>query len=324
LHRSSRRLFNKKVSEVAFLLFYLYPTLPQTLICSSDFPRKWVECAIPYRQLKKCLKKVTKELQEIGLGKETLARLAVSYHLDSITADSTIFRPRLTIFVRLEDGVAVDAKLTPSTRDFLQKLALNDAAVANSGLSSDSTLPVLSTTPSSSQDAAAHASDLRQVEVPLVFHEEFFAILQTDVSNIGTLQGEEQARLESQVVALGEELGKAVEPSHGRRAKADLEIWRQVFELYLDARIFFSTRETDHGARTSAQAVEQLHWFQGQVVQRKLVQRLKLATSQTAFNNFVSINGTLLSILKFQEINRLAVSKILKSTSESPTLENVY
>ncbi len=151
-----------------------------------------------------------------------------------------------------------------------------------------------------------------------MFDAEFFGILQTDVSNIGTLQEEEQAKLEAQIVVLGEELGKAVEPSRGRRAKADLGVWRQIFELYLDARIFFSSRETDHGARTSTQAVEQLNWFQDQVVQRKLVQRLRSGTSHTAFDNFVRINTALLSILKFQEINHLAVTKILKSMSYTP------
>lgn len=298
----------------------------------SDFPQKWRDCAIPYGQLKKCLKKVIQELQEIGLDKETLSQLAAGqqpssdhastdlgfkYYLDGNVTDSSsiIFRPRLTVFLHLKDGVAVavDAKLSPSTREFLQRLALDSKSI-NSAPSGESTLPVPATADSSgNQEGLGHASRFRQVEVPLTFDAQFFEILQTDVSNIGALQKEEQAKLESQIAALGEDLGKAVEPSRGRKAKADLEVWRHVFELYLDARIFFSSRESDHGARTSAQAVEQLRWFQDQVVQLKLVQKLKLGTSRNTFDNFVGINATLLSILKFQEINRTAVSKILKS-----------
>ncbi|KAI1130200.1 RING-14 protein [Nemania abortiva] len=309
------------------------------------FPQKWVDCAIPYGQLKKCLKKVTKELQEIGLDKETLTRLAAdqqrsssesapadsggfSYHLevgaaDGKAAESARFRPRLTVFIHLENGVAVDAQLSPSTRDFLQRLALNNVDTTDGILSSDGKPATPPITPPSSSRAPAttgNAIDIRQVEVPLVFDAEFFGILQTDVSNIKTLQEEEQAKLESQIVILGEELGKAVEPSHGRKAKADLDAWRQIFELYLDARIFFSSRESDHGARTSTQAVEQLRWFQDQVVQRRLVQRLKLSTSHAAFDNFVSINTALLSILKFQEINRLAITKILKKFDKRTSL----
>ncbi|KAF2971971.1 hypothetical protein GQX73_g1570 [Xylaria multiplex] len=308
----------------------------------EDFPQKWVDCAIPYGQLKKCLKKVTRELEEIGLDKETLTRLAAdqqhsssnrtpadlafSYHLDvdgkdGKAADPALFRPRLTVFIHLEDGVAVDAKLSPSTRDFLQKLALSNTGTIDSTLSPDSRLSVPSSASYSSHgNSSRNVTDIRQVEVPLVFDAEFFRILQTDVSNIGTLQEEEQAKLENQIITLGEELGKAVEPSRGRRAKADLDAWRQIFELYLDARVFFSSRESDHGARTSTQAVDQLHWFQDQVMQRKLVQRLRSSTSHAAFNNFVKINTALLSILKFQEINRLAVTKILKKFDKRTSL----
>ncbi len=171
----------------------------ETNIHSSAFPRAWVDCAIPYGQLKKCLKKVTRELEEIGLDKETLTRLAAdqqgnapvdpgfSYHLDVdgkvADAEFARFRPRLTVFIHLEDGIAVDAKLSPSTRDFLQKLALSNAATREGALSSASRLPVPSTmSPRSQAGTASNAIDIREVEVPLVFDAEFFGILQTDVS----------------------------------------------------------------------------------------------------------------------------------------------
>lgn len=41
----------------------------------ADFPAHWVAQAIPYSQLKKCLKKVQRELQELGLDQETLRAL---------------------------------------------------------------------------------------------------------------------------------------------------------------------------------------------------------------------------------------------------------
>jgi E3 ubiquitin-protein ligase BAH len=39
------------------------------------FPAYWVESAIPYGQLKKCIKKVEDELRSVGLDSETLAHL---------------------------------------------------------------------------------------------------------------------------------------------------------------------------------------------------------------------------------------------------------
>lgn len=35
------------------------------------------------------------------------------------------FRPKLTLFIQLEDGLAVDAALSTETRDFLKKLVLS-------------------------------------------------------------------------------------------------------------------------------------------------------------------------------------------------------
>lgn len=42
-------------------------------LVQEGFPPHWVESAIPYSQLKKILKKVSRELQEIGLDPATLA-----------------------------------------------------------------------------------------------------------------------------------------------------------------------------------------------------------------------------------------------------------
>jgi len=44
-------------------------------------------------------------------------------------------------------------------------------------------------------------------------------------------------------------------------SKTDLYRWRQLFDIYLEARIFFSTRECDHGSRNSSAALAQLKWF---------------------------------------------------------------
>ncbi|KAI1462961.1 SPX domain-containing protein [Daldinia caldariorum] len=304
----------------------------------EGFPEKWVNSAVPYGQLKKCLKKVTNELKELGLDKDTLAQLAASqkdpsvvafhYHLDGKLTASNHFRPRLTFFIHLQDGVAVDAKLTPTTRDFLKKV------VSKTGESSDllvcdvsSVHPVASTKPTDPPPSADHVSlpkedhlSVQQIEVPLVFDGEFFEILQTDVSNLDALQQEEQDKLGKEISLLGQDINKATKPSKGRRARGDLETWRSIFELYLDARVFFSTRENDHGARTSAQAVEQLRWFQDQVLSRKLIHGLKLENSQQAYTRFLNMNALLLQILKFQEINSLAVTKILKKFDKRTAL----
>ena len=47
------------------------------------YPTRWLDSAIPYSQLKKCLKKVQRELRELGLDPETLQQLLAAHALSS-------------------------------------------------------------------------------------------------------------------------------------------------------------------------------------------------------------------------------------------------
>ncbi|KAI0121607.1 SPX domain-containing protein [Xylariales sp. AK1849] len=307
----------------------------------EGFPRRWVDSAIPYGQLKKCLKKVTHELEELGLDKDTLTQLGASqssdsspggyhgfhYDLDGEPSSTKHLRPRLTVFVHLRDGVAVDATLSPATREFLGNIASKKASRSQPSTEAethpDMTSSSAATTHGSGHSPAAESSEnssVQQVEVPLVFDGEFFDILQTDVSKLDTLQEEEQRKLKGDITILGQEITQFTKPSNGKKAQDDLARWRVIFELYLDARVFFSTRESDHGARSSTQALKQLQWFQEGVLKRKLVQGLKLSASREAFNRFLNVNALLLQNLKFQEINQTAIAKILKKFDKRTSL----
>ncbi len=258
--------------------------------------------------------------------------LAIHYDLDEDGTSSRHFRPRLTVFVHLSDGVAVDASLTPPTRRFLEKVAAKAHGAMDISPDYSPTSPLFSPTFRSSVASGDYPlspdptlppnspvpSPIQRVEVPLVFDGEFFNILQTDVSNLDTLQGQEQKKLLEEVSILGQEIARVTEPPKKRKQKGgDLAKWREIFELYLEARVFFSTRECDHGAKTSAQALEQLKWFQDQIMQRNILRDLKSDASRQAFSRFINMNALLLQNVKFQEINNLAVTKILKSASPS-------
>ena len=47
----------------------------ETALISEGFPARWVQSAIAYRQLKKCIKRVELELSGIGLDASTLRQL---------------------------------------------------------------------------------------------------------------------------------------------------------------------------------------------------------------------------------------------------------
>ncbi len=136
----------------------------------EGFPAHWVESAIPYGQLKKCIKKVEGELRSLGLDAETLRHLipscpapgvqrtrrgsgdapvAFQYHFGGMACvrfllvecanfaleDLKAFPPKLTLYIQLDDGVAIDAGLSPNTRKYLEDLASKQRPPASSSAS---------------------------------------------------------------------------------------------------------------------------------------------------------------------------------------------
>ncbi|KJZ70400.1 hypothetical protein HIM_10204 [Hirsutella minnesotensis 3608] len=299
-------------------------------LASQGFPPHWVRQAIPYGQLKKCLKKVQRELQDLGLDPDTLRALldhnttspvALRYKLKP-AADSNVVRPQLTVYVHMQDGIAVDASLTPTSRRFFEKIAaelsLNRPLAETQAVNADAGWTprdkMLDTSSPPSGETVARLVDSRSscetIEVPLVFDSEFFDLLQSDVTNLDALQAEEEEKMTAEIVELGKEVSLVSRPS--RFSKSDLARWRCIFELYLDAEVFFATHERDHGARSSQRALNQLQWFQSEVEKRHLARDFKLHESKAAFSRFLNLNMGLLKNLQFQELNKLAVVKILK------------
>ncbi len=60
----------------------------QAALIREGYPSHWVESAVPYGQLKKCIKKVAGELRSFGLDSTTLAQLIPNPDLDLQTQGS--------------------------------------------------------------------------------------------------------------------------------------------------------------------------------------------------------------------------------------------
>ncbi|KAL6851984.1 SPX domain-containing protein [Trichoderma novae-zelandiae] len=305
-------------------------------LASQGFPPHWVAHAIPYGQLKKCLKKVQRELQELGLDAETLRALldpktdspvALNYSLNP-SSNSTIVRPKLTVEIHLHEGNIIDASLTPATRQFFEKISsklpLDGSDAAKESKTAEpapaETGDEAARTPSQALILANRAGNggYDTIEVPLVSDGVFFDILQSDVSSLDALQATERDQLKEEVKDLGKQVSHVSRP--GRFSKSDLDRWRRIFELYLDAEVFFATHERDHGARSSQKALQQLQWFQNQVQKQQLVNSFKRPESRAAFSKFLELNLNLLKQLQFQELNLLAISKILKKFDKRTAL----
>lgn len=293
----------------------------QEALLREGFPSHWVESAVPYGLLKKVIKKVRRELEEIGLNLAEL-RDGVAFQYD-FDGDET-FTPKFTLYFEGEEPV--DATLSADTREHLKTLVANrrkedgsSNSVDNrreSTISDDAEENAVRTRLSISMDSSSSVnnSQVRGVEVPLKCDVEFFGLLQEDVTTLDALQAGEQKAMTQTITELSKDMTQLTSPS--KFTKTDMYRWRELLDIYLQAQIFFSTREQDHGSRNSTVAARQLDWFQNEVTRRGLLQGFRMPASVQAFGRFVTINITLLQNLKFQEINQKAIGKILKSKSE--------
>lgn len=220
------------------------------------------------------------------------------------------------MLLHFQKGVAVDASLSSSSIKFFKKLVddLNQNDIANKTHASPA---IEAGNQPEDRNGTSSEDQYEAVEISLVFDTEFFDLLQSDVHKLEALQSRESKSLTNEVMELKAEIGQVSKPS--RFSKTDLVRWREIFELYLDAGVFFANFEQDHGARSSQRAFKQLKWFQDEVEKRNLATAFKLSESRQAFNRFLSLNANILKNLQFQELNSLAVSKILKSLSFKAT-----
>ncbi|EON67034.1 hypothetical protein W97_06151 [Coniosporium apollinis CBS 100218] len=333
----------------------------QERLREDGFPQHWVENAISYKQLKKCIKRVEKELSDIGLDASTLKQLLEHEERESSTdsdgqedgepfqyllADPTaaangeaatpmvVFRPKLLIAADKQTGEPIAASLSPETKDYLHKLALTQrmtdvrvTELPDSESTGESASLIASNTDlspaalSSLAKDASQAADrgLRMVEVPLTSDSEFFSTLQSSLSGLATLRQQEEKRLQGEVIRLGQEIANITEPK-GRKNRHDLAQWRKIFELYLEQNIFFSTNELDHGARDSAEAEVRLRAFSDALKKQPEWTKFRRKGSSPALDRFVQLNLDLLQHLRFQEINQMAMQKILKKFDKRTAL----
>lgn len=222
------------------------------------------------------------------------------------------------------DGSPTDAFLAPETRKYLQSLLEKDHVSIDDDAATSLADTSLADSDSVSSDgdtnSVEEATDvLREVEIPLYSDIEFFDILQEELSSLHSLQQKEQTDLNNQVGFLRQDIIKATSSSLGRYRSA-FYAWREIFRVYMDAEVFISTGEVDSGERTSTKAHQQLERFQTALSQENHTKKLN-KESRAALRSFTQINLALLQNMKFQEINRVALRKILKKFDKRTALQ---
>lgn len=240
-------------------------------------------------------------------------------------SDKSAFVPKLTLILDPKDGSPIDAYLSPETRKYLEGLCQRSWPPASSGARANEGDTKSQSV--SSRDTAIHAQPTRQptptaavqaIEIPLSSDYEFFRILRGSLTALHDLQKQEQQTLDRQVRALREDIIK-VANSPFSRTQHTLYAWREIFRLYIEMQIFFSTNELAGGQRTAQAASDMLQKFQSALAKDTKVRKLK-RDSRIALESFLRINADLLQNLKFQELNRIALTKILKKFDKQTAL----
>ena len=321
----------------------------QRVLATENFPDHWRESAIEYKHLKKCIKKIRKELEAIGLDGETLKHLhelveqpdgqpkeAKEYYSaanPSLASVPEEFTPLLRVLVDGKTGMPLDATLAPETKTSLQKLARHEIVTAGrrDHLGGPVQKPRFARKVSEGNERGDEdgepAQDARWIQVPLASAKDFFNVLEPKLLELEALRTAETKKLENEILDLGDIVENVIEPvREGYEAKRkisyrDLYFWREMFRLYLEKPIFYCTTESRRGALTFTEAKTRLEEYDHQLRSTGLLAKMKTPQAKQAAKQFLDLNVDILNIMHFQEMNARAMTKILKKFDKRTHLE---
>ena len=325
----------------------------QNTLAREDFPQHWRDSAIEYKHLKKCIKKIHRELESLGLDAETLSHLSEwmqpsdpkrtgsahsdkGYYSASLPALDSVpeeFTPQLRVLVDSKTGIPLDATLDPDTKEALHKLARHEIVTAGRRDHLGGAVQPLHASRKSSVVTVASEGetdeerDARWIQVPLASAQDFFNILEPKLQELEALRKAETEKLESEILDLGDAVEDVVQPvREGFEATRDvsyrdLYFWREMFRLYMEKPIFYSETEARRGALTFKEAKGRLQAYDTQLRETGLLAKMKTPAAKKAAQDFLDVNLDILKIMHFQEMNSRAMAKILKKFDKQTHLE---
>lgn len=290
---------------------------------SSEYPPEWIDAAIRYRQLKKCIKKVRKELESLGLSPEMLQTLLdrgenespgpVKYWFHGTLKE---VEPRLVLTVDPEGGIPVDLELEEGTRQALEEIV----AERRQGLEVED-LELLESRSEASDESSEERKNYNYLQIPLSADTEFFHLLTSELSTLDQLQEKERESLVNKVDALSPILAEVATPQRSN-SRSDLYPWREILRLYADSGIYFTSMADRRTKRPVSSAEEKLKLFAQMVQDQGTLKKFRHKDSLQLWTHFVDINMGLIRLLRFQEINQTAITKILKKFDKRTALNS--
>ena len=284
---------------------------------ADEYPTHWLECAVSYRQLKKCVKSVQEELASLGLHRDVVAHLLPENSSSDSSLKSTgitlpTFEPTLTFLVQPNSRRPIHASLSPTTRATLSSLAHGRAPAEMPSKQRDSQLLVSPHMSRSQIDGTGCQPSLEPNPEPLSSESTFVTMVGTEAAALEALRARDELELKTEIMRLSDDIFQVAQPP-GRSSTTDMYAWREIFALYTQSTVFFTTSERETHTRNASKARQQLQDFVDNLAKLGLWEKLQRQESRGVLTRFMNFNMTLLKHLRFQELNHCAIGKILKS-----------
>ncbi|CAB11077.2 ubiquitin-protein ligase E3 with SPX domain Pqr1/Spx1 [Schizosaccharomyces pombe] len=317
----------------------------------NDMPPGWGEAAIQYKALKKCIKRFVFELSSLGLSAETISKLMAPTTVDpqqaitlsySLGKEGHIVVPKIIINVNFDklktDKFAASMFKQLNASNMITTVRSNYASNVPSTPSDSTQQPPTNTLPSVSassqsvetcetvdedidtQTMSSDMSEVQSMEISLNCDHEFFEKLTSELQSVEGLQREQRKILFNAIDILSHEISLIASPNSKKKYKS-LYCWRKIFEIYMDSDIFISCKEADQShERTPELAERHLKWFDDQVRLAKCLPSSSKHRDRILYAKFLELNESLLKVASFQQMNKLAVTKIMKKFDKRTSL----
>lgn len=223
------------------------------------------------------------------------------------------FQPKLILTIDRRKGIQLDLGLSEETRRSLERFAQERGI--QQGDVERAVQPCPPTSDASSEDSITsdESPDVRTVEIPLHADVEFFHNLTRELASLDAIQSSAETNIKTEIVTIGHDVTTVAVPS-SFSPRSDLYPWREIFRLYLEMGIFFSSLEIDnHRERDVEDAHVRLEKFRGEIQRLGLQKQFKHRNSSRLLVRFMTMNEEVMRVLRFQAINKVAMRKILKS-----------
>ncbi|KAK9704095.1 hypothetical protein K7432_010376 [Basidiobolus ranarum] len=310
---------------------------------AQELPEDWRQHVVHYSHLKKCINRIVAELEEIGL-----ATLTAEYSQESFESTQPLklvysfigtvenFSPKIEVIV--EDNaeettpefeaistklnsltistVSEDHEIPPNIESHESPVDDVSAIDCNTDENDQYNL-VCEPSPVSydSQDIADLESvnncdsnnSTRALNFVLPTDSEFFGNLSSSINGLTKFELNMKDGCSNNIVKLASLISHTASPY-----SKDMYIWREIFNLYLDANIWMVNNHAWQKPQSIEKTREQYQWFVQEIARLSLSKKFRNRDSNKALEQFLMLNRDLLSIMQFHELNQTAIRKIIK------------